>query len=144
MVQFSPGVCWLLVCRPGFVVCWVVGVWLCVVVASCVFRVCVVFLFLSVGCRGCVSLSAFWWVLFSVRCFAPPGCLVAGVFPLLCVAPYWCWFMRFLLSWWFLVVVGSPPLFLVRHDQSRLWSCSWFNAECHPGWVAVWCFCSVF
>lgn len=27
-------------------------------------------------------------------------------------------------------------------DLGWLWSCSWFNAECHPGWVAVWCFCS--
>ena len=38
------------------------------------------------------------------------------------------------------MVVGPPPLFLVRHDLGCF--CSWFNAECHPGWVAVWCFCS--
>lgn len=76
-----------------------------------------------------------WW------CCGCSAVLVAGVF-LLCVAPSWCWFMRFLLVRWFLVVVGPPPLFLVRHDQARLCFSSWFNAECHPGWVAVWCFCS--
>ena len=61
-------------------VLWSVGcVYLLVggVVVSCVSRVggvcfvCVVFVLLSVLVLVCVALSAFWWVLFSVRGFAP-------------------------------------------------------------------------
>lgn len=77
----------------------------------------------------CWSSGWLWWLCCSVRFFAPGG--VARVV-----------LVRVLLSWWFLVVVGPPPLFLVRHDQARLWFSCGFNAECHPGWVAVWCFCS--
>lgn len=124
-----------------FAGCWcVVLVSLCVgcAVASCVVGGWLVCVSCVLCCSSSVG-SVLFWV---VRFFAPGGVVVAGVFPLLCVAPSWCWFMRFLLSWWFLVVVGPPPLFLIRHDLGWLWSCSWFNAECHPGWVAVWCFCS--
>lgn len=160
MVQFSPGVSWCGVVLSGFVVCWVCCCFVCVSCCLwCVLCVCLVFVFfcwfcfvlgcplfcgppgvgvlsvlvlvcfgwsavLLVGCRGCVALSAFLLLVAPVRCTV-----------LVLVH-------AFLLSWWFLVVVGLPPLFLVRHDLVRLWSCSWFNAECHPGWVAVWCFCS--
>lgn len=145
-------------------------VWLCprfcVVVASCVSGVCcvsclcssvgsvlfwvvrcfVVLLVLLLLCFVCCcsSVSSGWlsWLCCSVRFFAPGGVAPLFWLLLLCVAPSWCWFMRFLLFWWFLVVVGPPPLFLVRHDQARLWFSCGFNAECHPGWVAVWCFCS--
>lgn len=144
----------LLLWRCGSVLLWcfcVAGVlsWFRGVVGvSCVSRVaCVLLLVCVVLCFFC--LCWFWFVLLcplfggccSLSVVLLLVCFSAPLF-LLCVAPSWCWFMRFLLSWWFLVVIGPPPLFLVRHDQVRLWSCSWFNAECHPGWVAVWCFCS--
>lgn len=100
-------------------------------VASCVVGVCcvcvlVVLLFVLV--LVCCVWSAFLLlvVLWLLRCCCgPPG---VGWFVLLLV--------RVLLFWWFLVVVGPPPLFLVRPDLGWLWSCSWFNAECHPvGWL---------
>ena len=152
---------WLCGCVRDFV-----GVWL-LRVARVLLLVCVVCC-VSSGCCSSVGSVLFWvgplfcgppgvgcvWLLFCLCCsswlllvfwLVVVVVLLCPLFCswlLLCVAPSWCWFMRFLLSWWFLVVVGPPPLFLVRHDQVRLWSCSWFNAECHPGWVAVWCFCS--
>lgn len=98
-------------------VCFVLSL-VCVV---CLFGVCVLLLVLFcfgwsavllVGCRGCVALSAFL---------------------LLCVAPSWCWFMCFLLSWWFLVVVGPPPLFLVRHDLG--WLCFLTQNATLVGWL---------
>ena len=166
MVQFSPGVLWLLVCPPGFVVCWVCGCFVCgwwlvgVCLVCCFwlfFCLCLcwfcfvlgcplfcgppgvgcVWLLFCLCCSSCWSSGWLWWLCCSVRFFAPVVLLVWFWFV---VAPGW--FMRFLLSWWFLVVVGPPPLFLVRHDQARLWFSCGFNAECHPGWVAVWCFCS--
>ena len=154
------GVC-LLVARVFVVVlfffCWFCFVLGCplfcgppgVGVAPVVFRVWLLF---CLCCSSCWCSGWLWWLCCSVRFFAPGGVVVApllcccscgsGSWLLLCVAPSWCWFMRFLLSWWFLVVVGPPPLFLVRHDQARLCFSCGFNAECHPGWVAVWCFCS--
>ena len=172
MVQFSPGVSCGGVVLSGFVVCWVlcvVGGWLvcvsfvcsvscwCSSVGSVLFWVvrCFVVLLVLVAPPGCCSCCCWssgwlWWLCCSVRFFAPGG--VAGCW---CVSPVRCtvlvlvapgWFMlllvRVLLFWWFLVVVGPPPLFLVRHDQVRLCFSCGFNAECHPGWVAVWCFCS--
>ena len=158
VVQFSCGVSVLLLVCSGFVVCWVLllvcGVCCCssvgsvlfccgplfcgVLVASCVLLVCFGWsAVLLVGCRGCVALSAFLLlVVLLLLVVSPVRCTV-----LVLVAPGW--FMRLVVV---LLVVGLlvllSPLFLVRHDQARLWSCSWFNAECHPGWVAVWCFCS--
>lgn len=111
-----------------------------------VVRCFVVLLVVCVAPPGCCSSSGWLsWLCCSLRFFAPGGVVVAP--PVRCtvlvlVAPGWFMLLlvRVLLFWWFLVVVGPPPLF--RHDLARLWSCSWFNAECHPGWVAVWCFCS--
>lgn len=122
--------CWCVV-----LVSWCAG---CFVCGSCCW--CVLLFFCLCWFWCVVSGPLFWWLCCSVRFFAPGGVAPLFWLFLLCVAPSWCWFMRFLLSWWFLVVVGPPPLFLVRHDLGCF--CSWFNAECHPGWVAVWCFCS--
>lgn len=104
----------------------------------------------GVGCVWLLCCSSCWssgwlsWLCCSVRFFAPGGVVVAP--PVCCtvlvlVAPGW--FMRLVVV---LLVVGLlvllSPLFLVRHDQARLCFSCGFNAECHPGWVAVWCFCS--
>lgn len=120
----------------------------CFVCGWCCVGVCLVCVLSLVGVLSVLVLVCFGWsaflllvVLWLLRC-----CVVARVF-LLCVAPSWCWLLLVgSCVWLFFLVVGLlvllSPLFLVRHDQARLWSCSWFNAECHPGWVAVWCFCS--
>ena len=128
--------CWCV--APGCVVWWVCcclvcGWWL---VGVCL--VCVVLVF-CLCWFWCVLVGPlFFWLVVVVVLLCPLFCS----WLLLCVAPSWCWLLlvRVLLFWWFLVVVGPPPLFC--HDLGWLWSCSWFNAECHPGWVAVWCFCS--
>lgn len=155
LVSWSVGCCsWCVVCVVVlllvlfcfavvrcFVVCWLLHVccWcVLVVVLSVLVLVCFGWsAVLLVGCRGCVALSAFLLlVVLLLLVVSPVRCTV-----LVLVAPGW--FMRLVVV---LLVVGLlvllSPLFLVRHDQARLWSCSWFNAECHPGWVAVWCFCS--
>lgn len=130
MFQFSPGVL-LLLCGAGcLMVCWVFGV--AVVCGWVLLLVCV--LFVLVGCLVvwlCPRFCCSWCVV---------GCVALSAFLLLVLL----WVARpgVGCSWLFFVVVGSAPLFLVRHDQARLWSCSWFNAECHSGWVAVCGFCS--
>ena len=134
MAQFFSGVCWLLVWCPGFVVCWVFRVCLvCVVCVWLFFCFCLCWFWcVLVGplfC-GCVALSAFLLLV----CFAPPvRCTV-----LVLVAPGSCVALLVLL-----VVVGLVVLLLrCFMDPAPGGSGSWFNAECHPGWVAVWCFCS--
>lgn len=143
LVFLCCGVVWLVSWCVGCLVLWFVCGCCCVL---CVCLVCVLSL---VGVLVCVALSAFWWVLFSVRCFAPPGCLVAGVFCCWCVSPVLFMLLLVVRASVLLVLFGgswfgcvAPPLFLVRHDLGWLWSCSWFNAECHLVGVAVWCFCS--
>lgn len=153
---------WCGVVLSGFVVCWVLllvascmclfsfwVVWLCGsvrdfvgVVASCVSCcscvLCCCYSSVGSGVFWLVRCSSGWlsWLCCSVRFFAPVRCIV-----LVLVAPGW--FMRLVVV---LLVVGLlvllSPLFLVRHDQARLCFSCGFNAECHPGWVAVWCFCS--
>ena len=158
----------LVVCWCGVLVLWSVGC--CVVGVVCLMLfVCVCFLF---GLFGCVALSEIllgvlllrvwlvcvasgcslccssvgsilFWV---VRCFVVllvvaravrllVGCVALSAFLLL---------VLLLVVLLVLLVVGLlvllSPLFC--HDLGCF--CSWFNAECHPGWVAVWYFCSVF
>ena len=98
----------------------------------------------GVGCSSwllLVLLFVFWLVVVVVL-LCPLFCswcvllllVVSGSLFLLCVAPSWCWFMRFLLSWWFLVVVGPLPLFCA---DLGCFSSSWFfflTFSATPGW----------
>lgn len=95
------------------------------------FVVLLVAVVLLVGCRGCVALSADLVLV----CFSAP------LFLLCCSCCSWFWLLVVLLV--LLVVVGLVVLLLRCFvDPAPGGSGSWFNAECHPGWVAVWCFCS--
>lgn len=121
---------WCLCSSVGSVLFWVVRcfvVLLVLVVCGCS-SVCVAPpVGLLVGCRGCVALSAFLLlvVLWLLRCsgcwcVSPVRCTV-----LVLVAPGWFMLLlvRVLLFWWFLVVVGPFPLFLV---DLGCFSFSWF------------------
>ena len=142
MVQFSSGVCWLLVWCPGFVVCWVLllvcgvcccscVVWLLLFFCLCWFW-CVLVGPLFCGPPGCLCCSSWllllllvFWLVVVVVLLCPLFCswwccgcsavLVARVV-LLCVAPSWCWLLlvRVLLVLLVLLVVVGLVVLLLR------------------------------
>lgn len=143
VVRVVSGVCcvfvWCLCSSVGSVLFWVVRCFVVLLVLVLLCFVC--------GCSsvcvappGCCSSSGWlWWLCFSVRFFAPGG--VAGVFPLLCVAPSCCWLLVLLVVG---LVVLLSPLFLVRHDQVCLcWLCGLTQNATLVGWL-LWCGVLVF
>ena len=136
-------VVWLCGCVRDFVVC-CCRVWLCV---SCVAGVLCVLFLLSVLVLVCVALSAVWWVLFSVRGFAPGGVVVAPLFCCSCVVWLVCcsWCVSLLRCFSCAVLPGyilSPGWFLLLCGSCVV-GCFWFFLVV-VGWVVLllrcfWC-----
>lgn len=124
----------VLFCFGLSAVLWSSWCWLCVVALLSVLLLLLVFWLVVVVVLLCPLFCS--WCVLLLLVVSPVRCTV-----LVLVASGW--FMRLVVV---LLVVGLlvllSPLFLVRHDQALLWFSCGFNAECHPGWVAVWYFCS--